>query len=237
MKPKQHFLEQHDPDRKDFQIDRIILFSDAVFAIAITLLIIEIKAPEVAASETHEEILKNLLALTPKFIGFIVSFFVIAIYWRSHHRIFGFVSHYSEKLIWVNVFFLFTIVLMPFSSAYYSENFAHNIPYYFYSCNIILTGIANLWLMNTVFSTKNNLVSHPPTAGYLHLFKARSYTTPLLFLFGVVVCQFSPLLSRFCFILPWPVLSVFEIYFKRKYRDELNDTPVTTPVKQKKSHR
>jgi uncharacterized membrane protein len=142
MQSKSHFLEQHDPERKDFQIDRIILFSDAVFAIAITLLVIEIKAPHVEPGDTDGKMLSDLSHLIAKFTGFIVSFFVIAIYWRSHHRIFGFVNQYSERLIWLNIFFLFTIVLMPFSSAYYSENFQYGVPFYFYIGNILLTGIS-----------------------------------------------------------------------------------------------
>ena len=107
---KEHFLEQHDPERKDFQIDRIILFSDAVFAIAITLLVIEIKAPEILKGFTQDQVIDQLYELLPKFWGFFLSFFVIALNWRSHHRTFGFVNHYTNRLIVLNFYFIFSLV-------------------------------------------------------------------------------------------------------------------------------
>ncbi|MBW4888834.1 DUF1211 domain-containing protein [Mucilaginibacter sp. HMF5004] len=227
MVQKEHFLEQHDPERKDFQIDRIILFSDAVFAIAITLLIIEIKVPEIHEHSSNAAILQGLYNLTPKFIGFIISFFVIAVFWRSHHRVFGFVNQYSEKLIWLNIFFLFSIVLMPFSSAYYSEYSGLNIPYYFYNCNIILTGIFNYRLISVVFNPKNKLITHYPSQQYLHTFKTRAIITPLVFLAGIIACPFWPLLSRFAFMFTWPSFFIAERYFKYKYRNEPMPTHTT----------
>jgi uncharacterized membrane protein len=213
MVQKEHFLEQHDPERKDFQIDRIILFSDAVFAIAITLLIIEIKAPNIHELEhiTTEAILGQLNRLIGKFIGFIVSFFVIAIYWRSHHRIFGFVNQYSERLIWLNILFLFTIVLMPFSSAYYSENAQYDIPFYFYCGNILLTGIANLLLLNHVFNQKKQTgrsSAHRTLPAYfqnaLHYYAChiskRNFTLSVLPYIGSLLLCFY--LARICYFEP-----------------------------------
>src|SRR6476620_7839398 len=97
----------HNELKKEFQLERMILFSDAVFAIAITLLAIEIKVPEVAKNIVTDQLLTEKLdELLPKFIGFLVSFFVIAIYWVVHHRMFGFVVNYNRKLLWLNLIFL-----------------------------------------------------------------------------------------------------------------------------------
>ena len=83
----------------------------------ITLLVIEIKAPLIdeLAQELNKQgrqlttfdIINQLASLIPVFLGFIMSFFVIAIYWRSHHRLFSFIKDYDDKLIWLNFFFLF----------------------------------------------------------------------------------------------------------------------------------
>ena len=76
----------------------MILFSDAVFAIAITLLALEIRVPEIARSIVSDHLLaEKLEELIPKFIGFLVSFMVIAIYWMVHHRTFGYVVNYDQK--------------------------------------------------------------------------------------------------------------------------------------------
>ena len=96
-------------NRDAFQLERLILFTDAVFAIAITLLVIELKVPELEHRTEHEA-LNALARLVPKFIGFLISFFIIAIYWTAHHRIFRFVRHLDARLIWLNLLFLLSIV-------------------------------------------------------------------------------------------------------------------------------
>lgn len=218
---KEHFLEQHDPERKDFQIDRIILFSDAVFAIAITLLIIEIKAPEIHHDYTDDQIWTQLRYLLPKFCGFALSFWVIAVYWRSHHRIFGFVNHYTNRLIMLNFLFLFTLVLMPFSSAYYSENTSYAVPYYFYNTNIIFTGAANYILIRYVLNPDNNIITYQPDILFRKLFMARAFTIPAIFLLGMLIWPLSRTAAQISPILIWPVFILLRLFYKRKYLGEV----------------
>jgi uncharacterized membrane protein len=74
----------------------LILFSDAVFAIAITLLALEIKVPSIDRHiATDALLLKSLDELIPKFTGFFISFFIIGLYWTIHHRIFGYGINYT----------------------------------------------------------------------------------------------------------------------------------------------
>ena len=220
---KEHFLEQHDPDRKDFQIDRIILFSDAVFAIAITLLIIEIKAPVVGRDFTAWQMLAQLGDLWPKFFGFFLSFFVIATYWRSHHRTFGFVCNYNDRLIWLNFRFLLTIVIMPFTSAYYGESGGHSIPFLFYHTNIIFTSLTNYMLVKYVFNPDNGIIAHRPDPVFKKMFLARGVAIPVIFLFGMLISPFSMIVSRLSPILIWPVFYIIRTVYNRrskKYRKE-----------------
>ena len=97
----------HHPTKKDFQVERLAFFSDAVFAIAITLLIIELKIPEIEEGPVSEHVfLEHLVMLIPRFMGFFISFFIIGLYWFIHHGIFGYVINYNGKLIWLNLIFL-----------------------------------------------------------------------------------------------------------------------------------
>src|SRR5258705_1793551 len=107
--------------KKEFQIERMILFSDAVFAIAITLMALELKVPVIEHDVTDNELLKALGHLIFKLGGFLISFFIIGLYWTVHHRMFSYVESYDNRLLWLNLFFLLSIVLMPFSSALYGE--------------------------------------------------------------------------------------------------------------------
>jgi uncharacterized membrane protein len=98
-------------------IDRIVFFSDAVFAIAITLLVLELKAPTPNAALPAEGLNQGLIDLVPKLVSYLVSFFVIGLYWVSHHRLFRFVARYDPRLMWLNLLLLFCVAFLPFPSA------------------------------------------------------------------------------------------------------------------------
>ena len=116
----------HNELKKEFQIERMILFSDAVFAIAITLMAIEIKVPAIEHDVTDRALLLALGKLALKFAGFFISFFIIGLYWTVHHRLFSYVENYNNRLLWINLIFLLSIILMPFSSGFYGE-YSHKI--------------------------------------------------------------------------------------------------------------
>jgi len=92
-------------------LERIVFFSDAVMAIAITLLILEVRLPAGAASP---DVGRQVLALWPKYLGYFVSFWVIALYWVAHHRCFQHIRAYDRGLINLNFLFLLFIAFMPF---------------------------------------------------------------------------------------------------------------------------
>src|SRR6185436_2592697 len=176
----------HNELKKEFQLERLILFSDAVFAIAITLLVIEIKVPEFPGAHekhiTESELLQKLKELIPKFVGFIISFLLIGQYWIVHHRMFSFVVNYTDRLIWLNILFLFAIALMPFSTGFYSEYVLRGVvtPVIFYTANIALLGLANFLMWRYLSNQKNNLTENltPALAKY---FSLRALTVPTIF--------------------------------------------------------
>jgi uncharacterized membrane protein len=139
--------------KKEFQLERAILFSDAVFAIAITLLAIEIRVPELDRhAVTDHQLLERLDEMVPKFIGFLVSFLIIGLYWTIHHRIFGYVINYDRRLLWLNLVFLLGIVLMPFTTGFYSNYLLSGvkIPVILYTLNIAFIGVMNFLIWQHV---------------------------------------------------------------------------------------
>lgn len=146
--------------KKEFQLERMILFSDAVFAIAITILALEIKVPAIPRHQaTDALLLQSLDDMIGKFFGFFVSFFIIGLYWIIHHRMFGYVVDYDRKLLWLNLIFLMAIVLMPFSTGFYSEFAVRllKVPAIVYVINIVFLGIMNFALWSYVSNPKNKL--------------------------------------------------------------------------------
>jgi len=196
------------------QIERLLFFSDAVIAIAMTLLIIEIKAPHII-NDSNAELVKNINELIPKFVSFLVSFFVIAIYWKVHHYLFGFIVKYTDKLIWLNILFLLSIVLMPFSSAFYSENFNMNIPYSFYCTNIIFTGLINCWIVRYISSKKEDISTLTGNTLWRKYHTLRSLVAPLIFFISMLLSFYSKSLSRLCFIIIFPLIFLLNYSYKK----------------------
>lgn len=96
---------------------RIDAFSDGVFAIVVTLLVLELRVPEISGAHISEGLRHGLQELFPKFISFVVSFFYICIYWYNHHQLFHLVKKIDHGLFWLNSFFLLFLTFIPFPTA------------------------------------------------------------------------------------------------------------------------
>lgn len=221
----------HHPHKQDFQVERLIFFSDAVFAIAITILVIDLKVPMVPENATEQQFLTELGKQIPQLLGFVMSFFLIGIYWTAHHNIFGYVINYSKRLLWLNLIFLFTIVIMPFTTAIYSEYSVTEghlkliSPYAIYVFNICFTGIMNFILLTYTTNPKNKISEYVPE-NYAKYGKIRSLITPAIFLLSLLVCFFDPGTGRMVlFLIPFAMA-----YIGRKIKNE-SIAAINHPVK------
>ena len=130
---------------------RIEIFSDGVFAITITIMVLELKVP-------HEADLSVLKAILPIFLSYVLSFINVGIFWNHHHHLFQVVEFIDGKVLWANMHFLFWITLLPFSSGWMGEN-------NFLLWTVILYGI--ILLMVTIayaILIKSLLVLHKETS-------------------------------------------------------------------------
>lgn len=133
-------------------LERLVFFSDAVFAIAITLLIIEVRPPLLPAGASDREQLAALASIGPSFFSFFVSFAVIGAFWSSHHRVFGLANGWSPKLMRPNMLLLLLIVLMPFTTAYMGTNWGERVPAILYDSVLVLAGLVSIYLARIVTS-------------------------------------------------------------------------------------
>jgi uncharacterized membrane protein len=120
--PNNHWLE------RGSELERTVFFSDAVFAIAITLLALDIQVPQLDIQVPHipagseATLLPGaLLELWPKFLSFLLSFWVVGPYWLAHHRTFHYISGYDRSLLLINLLFLMWVLLLPFSTSLLGE--------------------------------------------------------------------------------------------------------------------
>ena len=201
-------------------LERMIFFSDAVFAIAMTILVLDVRVPEMNNDVISDSILWQKLAFAiPKIIGVIVSFFVIGLYWISHHKLFGYVTMYHRRLLWPNLLFLLTIIFMPFTTAFLSEyyNPGLTMPVILYGFNIILTGLASFRLWSVGTNSKYDLSSISQNKVLKRYHKSRALTIPIVFLFVILLSFISGWIPFL--LLPFiPVVTYFiKRYFRNKY--------------------
>lgn len=130
--------------RGDHALERLVFFSDAVFAIAITLLVIEIHVPHLEPGASATAFAAELARLIPNFIGFAVSFGVIAAFWAGHHRAFCLAGRYHGSILPWNFLLLGAIAFMPFVTAFMSAHPGARVPAIAYWTWMLLTALVNL---------------------------------------------------------------------------------------------
>jgi uncharacterized membrane protein len=107
--------------------NRIEVLTDGIFAVVMTLLVLDISVPQISSHyaignvAAGTELVKRLFDLWPKMLSFGISFVILAIYWVAHHRQFHYIKHSNRALIWINMMFLMAICLIPFSTSLLGE--------------------------------------------------------------------------------------------------------------------
>jgi uncharacterized membrane protein len=158
-------------------LERFVFFSDAVFAIAITLLVIEIKVPQITPGAGERVWEDMLIHLWPSFFAFILTFLVVGSVWAAHHAVFRLVSRFSDDLIFPNLILLLTVALVPFSSALLSEHSLPVAPYVFYAGTLVAVGLAKVWV--TRIALRPTLVSPHVSARAILVARRHSWLLPL----------------------------------------------------------
>nr|WP_319377070.1 TMEM175 family protein [uncultured Methanoregula sp.] len=121
--------------------NRLETLFDGIFAIAMTLLVLGIASPKPPVSEAPKLLPGEIFNLFPQFFIFVVAFLVLAIFWLIHHRQFHFVKIVDPKLLWINIFLLIFIVLVPFSTDMAGDYPEVPVAVLFFHLNILIVGL------------------------------------------------------------------------------------------------
>ncbi|MEO6219276.1 MAG: TMEM175 family protein, partial [Ginsengibacter sp.] len=122
---------------------RLEAFSDGVLAIILTIMVLELKVP-------HGDDLNSLKSIIPAFIGYILSFIYIGIYWNNHHHLMQSVEHVNGKVLWANMHLLFWLSLIPFASGWMGENHFTQWPVAVYGIILMMAGVAYYLLAHSL---------------------------------------------------------------------------------------
>jgi len=142
--------------KQEFQVERIAFFSDAVFAIAITLLVIEFHPPHVTKETTASELWAELSHMKYKLAALVISFALIVSYWMRHHVIFKHLHNYNRQIILANMWSLLPMIFFPFTTSFLYESLAADeqvmaIPFRLFLLNNILSGVSTYYLFHLAF--------------------------------------------------------------------------------------
>ncbi len=210
-----------DPEERDIEsgteIERTVYFSDAVFAIAITLLALDLEVPEIPAGSVATELPGRLLEIWPRFLSFVLSFVIIGNYWMAHHRTFRYIRGYDRRLLFMNILFLMWVVLMPFSSSLLGEYGGEQISVVLYSDKMAVAGLtlSRLWW----YAQSNpHLVAPDVDPRLVRYNNLRALIVPLVFLLSIGVSFLNVNAAKLCWVLLFTLRPLLRGYIDRDRR-------------------
>lgn len=171
--------------------ERIIAISDAVFGVAMTLLVLEIKVPEFEGGEI--ELARAFFHLMPKFLVYFLSFMTAGIFWMGQSAQFAYIEKSDRNLSWINLLYLLFVSVLPFTTAFLGDHINHLFPIGLYWLNIFLLG--SVLYINWNYAEKHDLITGEGKGAASVAIKRRIVVSQSLYLAGALLCFISPYLS------------------------------------------
>lgn len=169
---------------------RLEAFSDGVLAIIITIMVLEMKAPE-------ETTLEGLIPIVPIFLSYLVSFIFVGTYWNNHHHLFQVTEQVNGKVLWANLHLLFWLSLIPFATSWIGENHIESLPVALYGIILLMSAIAYNLL-------QSKIIENHPDDFALRQVKGnnkKGWLSLLLYIVGIALSFWKPWLGIFCYIM------------------------------------
>jgi uncharacterized membrane protein len=183
-------------------LERLVFFSDAVFAIAVTLLVLEIRLPGDVGQMSNEQLRGALFANWHKYLAYGISFLVIGTFWLSHHRKFRLIERYDRRLLLGNLLFLLVIAFVPFPSSVISES-GNRTATIFYALTMALAGTL-MTLLWWHAAHDNHLLAAGVSAQDRRRQAAAPLATTAIFLLSIGVAFIGADLAKFSWLLILP---------------------------------
>ena len=155
---------------------RLEAFSDAVIAIIITIMVLELEIP-------HGAEFSDLKDVAPVFLVYVLSFVNLAIYWNNHHHLMVLTERINGKILWANVHLLFWLSLVPFTTGWMGENEFASLPTAIYGADLLLAAIAYYLLQTAIISEQGSDSTLARALGR----DLKGKASPLLYVTGIAL--------------------------------------------------
>jgi len=173
---------------------RIETLVDGIFAIAMTLLVLSLNVPQIPYPATNSQILDFLINMVPQFFIYFLSFILLATFWRINHSQFNIIEKTDQNLLWINVFWLLFVALVPFSTNLVGDYGYLTVPMVFFHLNLFLIGV--LFNLNWYYAVKHNFVHEKVSDEFIKSRQNINLTLPVCALiaigFSFIVPEYSP---------------------------------------------
>ncbi len=173
--------------------ERLAALSDGVFAVAMTLLALDLRAPAVEAIHGEHDLGRALFALSPRLLMYVMSFLTLGIFWIGQQTQLNHLERSSRSLTWIHIAFLFVVTTVPFSTALLAEYTDYRLALGVYWLNIFVLGATLYW--SWVCAVGSHLVKAEIPAPISDAIKRRIIIAQSLYAFGALLCFVSTYLS------------------------------------------
>jgi len=211
---------------------RITAFSDGVFSIAITLLVLNLQIPKGITSLT--DLLNRLQALWPNLMSYILSFVIIGIYWVAHHNMFHYIKRSDRMFLWINILLLMCVAFIPFPAgllgqfSFVSQSSLAKVAEIIYAYNLILTNLT-LSLLWWYATSHHRLVDQDIDPHFVNTVNRRNMTAPVVYAASIGLSFLNVYLSLIVFFL-------FPLYYIIPSHVDLHLTPTSRSQEEAREH-
>jgi uncharacterized membrane protein len=184
--------------------NRIEALSDGIFAIVMTLLILEFHVPNLPANAPNVEVAPALVALWPKLVSYIVTFVSLGFFWVGHHIMYHAIRRADRTLLWLNIFFFMFVSLLPFSTSVLNAFQQAFIAPFFFGANLAMIG----WILFFQWIYANSqpgMLAPFVSAEYRTTVRSRMLIVPMATTLTVFICFWSVGISLAIYLLLLPL--------------------------------
>ena len=142
-----------------FGTTRIEALADGIFAVAMTLLVLDVKLPNGEHFATSGDLLERLFSLEHTFVIYFISFVVLGMFWVGHHAHFHYIRYVDHTLLWINLIFLFGITSVPFATDLLGDHNGLRFPYFYYGGKMLV--LAGLLIAQIIYLRRRPELAEP----------------------------------------------------------------------------
>lgn len=201
----------------DTLLDRLTFLSDGVFAIAITLLVLEIALPHVSGGyqQQVQEFPGAIWAMWPEILTYALTFLIVGVYWMSHQRLFEYLARADIVLAWLNVLFLMSVAFLPIPSKILGDYGAIGAAERFYAISLMLPGLflIAMWWYAT---RQHRLVTQDLDPVLIRHRLERLLIAPAVFLLAISLSYVNPHVAGVSLVLVVAGVLVHELWHRRR---------------------